>query len=397
MALYDPSAGAGPRTAFDYFLQGQQARQQHQTNNQMMEARAQEMQQAQQMNPLLLQAQRAGINLTQAQTQGVVGSEQRAQEMNPLQQQLLQAQTGAQEASTQYSNFQTERGQTLLPGEVEANQANIAQSKAATNASNQSAAQARAAVEEQRRLAKQQKEQEQIEWGGNIAERYLKAKEADPEMAEMMLPGIQKAYKAKFGEKLPKEMLQPENLLKVIEAKNMQGQMSPASVEQQKQNLAQQKFEYEKSGQKDQRANTAEAKNAFAAANSAIATVDSLLAFGDDTLNNVAGSLDALFPTFGQKAVDFEEELKQLESQLTMANLDKMVGVLSDTDIKVLRQAAGNLSLKQSAPRLKGRIETIKKVLNENKAIIAEKFGVSENGPAITPEGQAALQKYGYK
>lgn len=74
--------GGGP-SAFEQFLTGEQAEQRYDLNQQAMDANTLAMAQAEKMNPLLLKAQQAGIDLTGAQTAGVVGGERRAGEMHP--------------------------------------------------------------------------------------------------------------------------------------------------------------------------------------------------------------------------------------------------------------------------------------------------------------------------
>lgn len=66
------------KSAFDYFLQGQNARQQHDSNTQLMQAREQSMQQAAAMDPLLLQQAQQGLRVGAA-------DEAHKESMRPLQ------------------------------------------------------------------------------------------------------------------------------------------------------------------------------------------------------------------------------------------------------------------------------------------------------------------------
>lgn len=118
----------GGPTAFDYFLRGQEAKQNYDMNQQLMQARSQEMAQAEMMNPLLLQAQRASIAHRSAATQSAIAGEQRAADLHPLSVEAAQAEIDEFNAASQ-------REKSLHPGELDKQAALIEQARAAAASS----------------------------------------------------------------------------------------------------------------------------------------------------------------------------------------------------------------------------------------------------------------------
>ena len=111
--FFDPSR----RTAFDYFRQGQEARQQFeqhqqnlQVNQQLMDARKQQMDHLTEMNPLLVQAQQGQITLQDLQAQAQNQAMEQAAQLQPLEKRLLTAQAGAAELGLEQApeRFQAE-------------------------------------------------------------------------------------------------------------------------------------------------------------------------------------------------------------------------------------------------------------------------------------------------
>jgi hypothetical protein len=60
--------------------------------------------------------------------------------------------------------------------------------------------------------------------------------------------------------------------------------------------------------------------------------------------NRAFGVWDSALPTFDQDTANAEELTKSLQSLLTLDNVDMMKGVLSDSDMKMLRQASTTLN-----------------------------------------------------
>jgi hypothetical protein len=64
----------------------------------------------------------------------------------------------------------------------------------------------------------------------------------------------------------------------------------------------------------------------------------------DPNLSAVFGPMQGRMPTFREGTADAEAKVNRLQSLLTLDNLNLMKGVLSDSDIKILQQAATVLS-----------------------------------------------------
>ena len=122
--------------------------------------------------------------------------------------------------------------------------------------------------------------------------------------------------------------------------------------------------------------------------------------FNSDGLDAAVGTVDVLFPTFGEDAIDFENDLEFLVSRLTKENLGIMKGVLSDNDIRMLRNiGAGELTLKGSEQRMRnglmrvmnklavasGRPVPYANLQNQNRA--AQNANSNVAGPALNQSG----------
>ena len=104
-----------------------------------------------------------------------------------------------------------------------------------------------------------------------------------------------------------------------------------------------------------------------------------------DGVSRVFGAIDRFLPSVGQAATA-EAKINQLVSMLTLENTDKMTGVLSESDIKILRDA-GTLLGSKGVPEPAALAE-LKKVA-----------GVIERNPEIVggehPEGTIIRNKAG--
>lgn len=77
-------------------------------------------------------------------------------------------------------------------------------------------------------------------------------------------------------------------------------------------------------------------------------------------LAGATGPISSLVPSFRESTVDFESDLQELQSLLTMANLGRMTGVLSESDIKLIGQAASGLNSRASEQRMREKLAEIK-------------------------------------
>lgn len=75
-----------------------------------------------------------------------------------------------------------------------------------------------------------------------------------------------------------------------------------------------------------------------------LATIAADILKDPDTVDAVYGSIDGFLPTLGPDAVDAELKIRKLVNLLTLQNVDAVPGVLSDSDIKLLKEAGTTLS-----------------------------------------------------
>jgi len=109
--------------------------------------------------------------------------------------------------------------------------------------------------------------------------------------------------------------------------------------------------------EREQRAATQEQQTAISEANQIYDIANRLL---NSDMSAITGSVDTLTPTFRAKSIQQESDAKALEDLLTLQNLGRMSGVLSESDIKILRQAAtGGLNLAAGEVQYKNALRRI--------------------------------------
>lgn len=86
--------------------------------------------------------------------------------------------------------------------------------------------------------------------------------------------------------------------------------------------------------------------------------VDKLLS-NTSGLAGSTGPISSRFPSLRGATVDFEADLSELQSLLTLGNLGRMTGVLSESDIKIIREAASGLQIGGSEIRMKQKLAEI--------------------------------------
>jgi hypothetical protein len=87
-------------------------------------------------------------------------------------------------------------------------------------------------------------------------------------------------------------------------------------------------------------------------------------------LPGVFGTISSRLPTFRQSTADAEVLLESLQGLLTLDNMGKMKGVLSDSDMKILRQASTTLSAKMSEAAAKTELLRLETVLNKVAGVL---------------------------
>ena len=112
-------------------------------------------------------------------------------------------------------------------------------------------------------------------------------------------------------------------------------------------------------------------------------------------LKSATGPIESMLPTFSQDVADLEEQVNTLKSQVTMANIDKLKGVLSDNDMKTLQTALQSLSLRQSPQALVKNLTTIKDLTKNAQDIAKNKYGLPENMPAPQQEVSVSVPGVG--
>ena len=104
------------------------------------------------------------------------------------------------------------------------------------------------------------------------------------------------------------------------------------------------------------------------------------LASNQAGLAGATGPISSRLPSMRGSTVDFEANLKELQDLLTMTNLGRMTGVLSQSDIALIANAASGISERGSEARMNEK-------LIEIRGRVAEKLGL----PAELIEPQQPL------
>lgn len=122
--------------------------------------------------------------------------------------------------------------------------------------------------------------------------------------------------------------------------------------------------------------------------------------YEDPALPQVYGTVQGATPSVRQDTVDTEGRITRVIDLLTMANLGKMKGVLSDTDIKILANAGSILKNRRISPTLaKQELKRVEKVMKKYEALMSP--GGAEGVPegvdpelwnVMTPEERAAWE-----
>jgi len=129
-------------------------------------------------------------------------------------------------------------------------------------------------------------------------------------------------------------------------------------------------------------AQSAERKK-ITSAQGVIAQIDNLTN-SDDYMKAISGVRGKLPPVPGTPGFDAEVAFNQLKDSLTLENLDKMSGVLTDRDIQLLSSAASGLEFGMSRKALEARLSIIKSVLEDQSAAAKGKLERMMGGSVST-------------
>lgn len=190
------------RTAFDYFRQGQEARQQFeqhqqnlQVNQQLMDVRKQQMDHLTEMNPLLLQAKQGQITLQELQADAQNQAMEQQAKLNPLELQgaqlkLEQAQALApierrqQEAAAGLAEFKLSQEPERFQAGQDLVRAQIEQQEAGTRNYNQQISQRLSEIAEAKKAQEQAQAQRQILKADAAIDQYESMLKTNPAAAE---------------------------------------------------------------------------------------------------------------------------------------------------------------------------------------------------------------------
>ncbi|OED34071.1 hypothetical protein AB832_08190 [Flavobacteriaceae bacterium (ex Bugula neritina AB1)] len=167
-----------------------------------------------------------------------------------------------------------------------------------------------------------------------------------------------------------------------IENKNLENRQKQAKSDLEKQRLQQQIDANKVNTEQAQQAKQVKQQEAITSTQQTLESVNELLnAPGFEAAVGTTGA----FPTLpGSEAADFETALDSFIGNLTLENMGKMSGVLSDSDIKMIKSASSGLSVKMSEGAFKKRLQKIKDRLEEK---LAAQGGEVSQPPAATADG----------
>ena len=115
----------------------------------------------------------------------------------------------------------------------------------------------------------------------------------------------------------------------------------------------------------------------------AVTLLDSILASGelDDVLGSVEGAIDFRFQ---DSEAELIADIEEAENILTADNMDLMTGVLSESDIKILKNlAGGGLNRRRTSERFRADVQAIRDKLASQKVTTIDEQR-AEQAPAVT-------------
>jgi hypothetical protein len=104
------------------------------------------------------------------------------------------------------------------------------------------------------------------------------------------------------------------------------------------------------------------------------------------------GLADSYMPTVKQSTADAETLRDTLTSLLTLENMNKMKGVLSDSDMKLLKQASSTVNSRMSEGAARTELQRIMQVMSK---VTGEASPSEQAAPAAGDRVEALLKKYG--
>ena len=123
-------------------------------------------------------------------------------------------------------------------------------------------------------------------------------------------------------------------------------------------------------------------------------TIDEAILTDDSTIEAATGPLSSRTLTISSDTADFEEIIKTIDAQAFLAQIPNMkgMGALSEAEGNKLAGALKNLSLRQSAPRLKKNLMEVQRLMVKGRENITRRYGVDETIPD-TPSSAPSPQE----
>lgn len=128
-------------------------------------------------------------------------------------------------------------------------------------------------------------------------------------------------------------------------------------------------------------------QNLRATLDNTLSTVDDILNAPDDALDEATGAFRGSSVGFGltnvidQDVVNLRANVETLKSQLTLSNIDKLSGAVSDADLALLVKSVKSLDLRQGTDQVKKHLKTIQRITIDARKNVAKKYGIPDTIP----------------
>lgn len=105
-----------------------------------------------------------------------------------------------------------------------------------------------------------------------------------------------------------------------------------------------------------------------------------------NAIKTATGPIQSRIPTLlSQETADFEAKVEGIKNKIALANVDKLSGVLSDSDMKLLKNAVSSLDLTQSPDSLYKSFQTINSMLKKGEELAVKRYGVPATEIPVKP------------
>jgi len=234
----------------------------------------------------------------------------------------------------------------------------------------------------------------------DAATRGSKVRQGEAEATKTEADAVTAQVKAKFADSDAAMELQQKgwNIKKIqsdidvskqnsrIAAMNAQTSRMGVGIESQKLQLQLQNAISERDAKV--REKVAEAESTRSSMDNLLNITDRILKTPKGVVGSAAGPVSSRIPTLSQKTADFEALIETAGNLITMSNMGAMKGVLSDSDLKVLRGSQQNLNLSQSPETLISNVKELQRITLKSRKALASKFGIPDTVPD-TPEANS--------